>query len=88
MNKYYQTLKNILDKGKTQSNKKGNIKYLINEVLSMNKDDLLKIFNDHRIAKSKLRDELELYFNGITNHIALAFHALPEALTLCCWDLV
>ncbi len=67
MNKYYQTLKNILDKGKTQSNKKGNIKYLINEVLSMDKDDLLKIFNDHRIAKSKLREELELYFNGITN---------------------
>ena len=67
MNKYYQTLQNILDKGKTQSNKKGNIKYLINEVLSMGVDDLLQIFDEHRIAKSKLRQELELYFNGVTN---------------------
>lgn len=66
MNKYYQTLKNILEKGKTQSNKKGNIKYLLNEVLSMDKVDLLKIFDEHKIAKSKLQKEINLYFKGIT----------------------
>ncbi len=66
MNKYYQTLQNILEKGKTQSNKKGNIIYLINEILSMNKKDLLKIFDEHKIAKTKLRKEIDLYFKGIT----------------------
>ena len=66
MNKYYQTLQNILEKGKTQSNKKGNIKYLINEVISMGKEDLLKIFSEHKIAKSKLQKEIDLYFKGIT----------------------
>ena len=65
MNKYYQTLQNILDKGKTQSNKKGNIKYLINETLSMNKKDLLKIFSDHKVAKTKLQKEIDLYFKGV-----------------------
>ena len=35
MNKYYQTLQRILNEGKTQSNKKGDIKYLINETISM-----------------------------------------------------
>jgi thymidylate synthase len=66
MNKYYRTLQNILNKGKTQSNKKGNIKYLINEVLSMDKKDLLKIFDEHKIAKTKLQKEIDLYFKGIT----------------------
>ena len=31
MNKYYQTLEKILQYGKTQENKKGHIKYLLNE---------------------------------------------------------
>jgi thymidylate synthase len=66
MNKYYQTLQNILEKGKTQLNKKGSIKYLINETLSMDKKDLLKIFEEHKIAKSKLQKEIDLYFKGIT----------------------
>lgn len=66
MNKYYQTLQNILEKGKIQSNKKGNIKYLINEVLSMDKKDLLKIFDEHKIAKTKLQKEIDLYFKGVT----------------------
>jgi thymidylate synthase len=66
MNKYYKTLEKILNKGKIQTNKKGNIIYLINETLSMTKKDLLKIFQDHPIAKSKLEKEIELYFNGIT----------------------
>lgn len=67
MNKYYKTLENILENGKSQLNKKGNIKYLINETLSMDKDDLLLIFNEHKIAKNKLKEELELYFLGVTD---------------------
>jgi len=67
MNKYYQTLHNILENGKTQLNKKGNIKYLINVVLSMDKQELLKIFKEHKIAKSKLQKELDLYFKGVTD---------------------
>ena len=66
MNKYYQTLQNILEKGKTQSNKKGNIKYLINEVLSMDKKDLLEIFDEYKIAKTKLQKEINLYLGGVT----------------------
>ena len=67
MNKYYQTLHNILENGKTQLNKKGNIKYLINVVLSMDKQELLKIFKEHKIAKTKLQKELDLYFKGVTD---------------------
>ena len=67
MNKYYKTLQNILDNGQTQSNKKGNIIYLLNEVLSMGKTDLTQIFSEHKIAKKKLGAELELYFKGITD---------------------
>ena len=35
MNKYYQILNKILEQGKTQTNKKGNIRYLLNEQLSL-----------------------------------------------------
>lgn len=35
MNKYYQTLDKILQTGKTQTNKKGCIKYLLNERLTL-----------------------------------------------------
>ncbi len=67
MNKYYQTLKSILDNGKTQSNKKGDIKYLLNVPISMSPEDLQDIFSEHPIAKKKLADELEIYFKGITD---------------------
>tara|TARA_R110000868_G_scaffold323254_1_gene584208 strand:- start:77 stop:712 length:636 start_codon:yes stop_codon:yes gene_type:complete len=67
MNKYYKTLENILNNGKIQENKKGNIKYIINEVLSMDKKDLFEIFEEHKIAKTKLSSELNLYFRGETN---------------------
>ena len=33
MNKYYMILDKILGRGKTQSNKKGNIRYLLNELM-------------------------------------------------------
>lgn len=67
MNKYHKLLKNIITNGKTQSNKKGDIKYLINQTLSMDNDELIDLFNTHPIAKKKLQDELELYLNGITD---------------------
>lgn len=66
MNKYYQTLQNIVSNGKTQKNKKGDITYLLNEVLSMKVEDLTNIFSEHPIAKGKLKKELELYFRGET----------------------
>ena len=44
MNKYYRILDKILVAGKTQTNKKGNIQYLLNEQLSLTPADLLDIF--------------------------------------------
>lgn len=44
MNKYYRILDKILATGKTQTNKKGNIQYLLNEQLSLTPADLLDIF--------------------------------------------
>jgi|TARA_R110000824_G_C15116992_1_gene667687 thymidylate synthase len=67
MNKYYKLLAKILKQGEEQKNKKGDIKYLLNEVLSMNLDDVLKIITEHPIAKKKLSKELELYCKGITS---------------------
>ena len=43
-NKYYAMLANILDNGKQQKNKKGNIIYLLNQQLSLDPADLLDIF--------------------------------------------
>ena len=65
MNKYYKLLNKIIKKELKQNNKKGNIIYLLNEVLSMNVKDINKIFNEHKIAKKKLENELILYCNGV-----------------------
>ena len=64
MNKYYQILNNILEQGKTQTNKKGNIRYLLNEQLFLTPADLLDIFESHGIARKKLRNELQLFMKG------------------------
>ena len=64
MNKYYQILNKILEQGKTQTNKKGNIRYLLNEQLSLSPADLLDIFESHGIARKKLRNELQLFMQG------------------------
>lgn len=64
MNKYYQILNKILEQGKTQTNKKGNIRYLLNEQLSLSPADLLDIFESHGIARKKLRNELQLFMKG------------------------
>ena len=67
MNKYYRLLKKIISNGKKQTNKKGDITYLINESLKLNENDILRILKEHPIAKKKLSNELELYFRGITS---------------------
>lgn len=67
MNKYYQMLSYIMAKGKTQQNKKGSIKYLINEVLRLSPADLLDIFETHGVARKKLKTELNMFQAGITS---------------------
>ena len=67
MNKYYQRLGKVLEKGKTQTNKKGNIRYLLNEQLSLTPADLLDIFESHGIARKKLKNELQLFMQGERN---------------------
>lgn len=66
-NKYYLMLANILENGKMQSNKKGNILYLLNERLTLSPGDLLDIFEGHTIARKKLRNELQLFMQGERN---------------------
>lgn len=67
MNKYYQILGKVLEKGKTQTNKKGNILYLLDERLSLTPADLLDIFESHGIARKKLKNELQLFMQGERN---------------------
>lgn len=66
-NKYYLMLANILENGKMQTNKKGNILYLLNERLTLSPGDLLDIFEGHTIARKKLRNELQLFMQGERN---------------------
>ena len=65
MNKYYQTLNKILQTGKIQTNRKGRIKYLLNERLMLTPADLLDIFESHGIARKKLKEELKLFMQGV-----------------------
>lgn len=60
-------LDRILREGKTQANKKGNIKYLLNEHLTLFPADLLDIFENHGIARKKLKCELRLFMQGERN---------------------
>ncbi len=64
MNKYYEMLEKILVNGKEQTNKKGNIRYLLNECLTLTPADLLNIFEGHPIARGKLKSELQLFMQG------------------------
>ena len=64
MNKYYQTLDKILRNGKEQANRKGRIRYLLNERLELTPGDLLDIFESHGIARKKLKTELGLFMHG------------------------
>lgn len=64
MNKYYQMLNRVVEHGKCQTNKKGNIYYLLNEQLHLKPVDLLEIFEGHSIARKKLKNELSLFMSG------------------------
>ncbi len=64
MNKYHQILSRVLAEGKHQSNRKGDIIFLINEQLTLTPADLLDIFESHGIARKKLRSELRLFMCG------------------------
>ena len=64
MNKYHEILKRIIVSGKTQYNRKGCIRYLLNEQLSLSPVDLLDIFESHSIARKKLKNELQLFMQG------------------------
>lgn len=64
MNKYHKILDKILSSGRVQNNKKGNIKYLINQSLALKPIDLLEIFEGHGIARNKLKNELQLFIQG------------------------
>ncbi|MCK8143220.1 thymidylate synthase [Flavobacterium sp. I-SCBP12n] len=67
MNKYHKTLSKILENGKLQENKKGNITYLLNQALELKPIDLLELFESHGLAKKKLKDELGLFMAGERN---------------------
>ncbi len=64
MNKYYDLLEKILAVGNIQQNKKGDIKYLLNEQLHLTPADLLDIFESYNIARKKLKNELQLFMQG------------------------
>lgn len=64
MNKYHLILDKILSEGKRQENKKGNIRYLLDERLAFTPADLLDIFEGHSLARKKLRAELQLFMHG------------------------
>ena len=67
MNKYYSILDKILLDGKNQTNKKGSIRFLLNQQLVMTPADLLDIFEGHSIARKKLKSELSLFMQGEQN---------------------
>jgi thymidylate synthase len=66
MNKYYKLLNKILKQGKFQTAKKNGSIYLINQTLSFSKNQLEKLFVEHKVAKNKLSKELDLYMKGET----------------------
>lgn len=67
MNKYHLILNKILAEGKIQENKKGPIRYLLNEQLTFIPLDFLDIFEGHNLARKKLRTELQLFMKGERN---------------------
>lgn len=67
MNKYHQILQKVLASGKNQTNRKGNIRYLLNESVTLSPADLLDIFEGHGLARKKLKNELQLFMQGERN---------------------
>lgn len=67
MNKYFLMLDKVLSSGRTQTNRKGKIRYLLNEQLTLTPAELLDIFESHNIARKKLKNELCLFMDGKRN---------------------
>lgn len=67
MNKYFLMLDKVLNSGRTQTNRKGRIRYLLNEQLTLTPAELLDIFESHNIARKKLKNELCLFMDGERN---------------------
>ena len=67
MNKYFILLHEIVNYGAIQSNKKGDIKYLINKSITFYPDDIEKIFTEYKVPKGLLQKELDLYMGGVTS---------------------
>lgn len=67
MNKYYKIVEKILSYGSLQSNKKGCIRYLLNEQIALSPGELLDIFESRGIARKKLKSELNLFMQGERN---------------------
>ena len=65
MNKYHQILDKIVSEGNLQENKKGKIKYLLNEKVELQAIDLLEILEGQQIARNKLKAELDLFTLGV-----------------------
>lgn len=64
MNKYFTLLKSILENGELQKNKKGDITFLTNQVISFNEQELIDLFKEYKVASKKLEIELDLYMQG------------------------
>jgi len=60
-------LDKVLQSDKSQMNKKGKIRYLLNEQLTLTPAELLDIFESHNIARKKLKSELRLFMDGERN---------------------
>ena len=60
-------LEKVLQSNKMQTNKKGRIRYLLNEQITLTPADLLDIFESHNIARKKLKNELRLFMDGERN---------------------
>lgn len=73
-------LDKVMSSNKTQTNKKGNIRYLLNEQLTLTPADLLDIFEGHSIARKKLKAELQLFMQGERN--VERYHEAG----ICWWD--
>lgn len=67
-NKYFGLLRNIIVEGKSQQQKKGEIVYLLNQLLSFNKAEIDELLNNHyKVPEKLLKRELKLYMEGNTN---------------------
>lgn len=62
--KYRRLLEQILAKGKLQYSGKAPSLCLINQTITLNKEELTGMFNAYSVPKEKLEKELELYIKG------------------------